>query len=190
MRFRGWPLVICTALGVGAMVGAILLAEGTGSEGIGAWLRWTARISGLLFYAAISASALRVFWDTPSVRALLANRRYVGVSAAVAHTWHLAGIVVYIRLPDIQFEAGSTTGGALAYLFLFAMAATSFDRSAAWLGARRWKLLHTVGAWYVWGVFTFTFAGGAGASLLTALLALLGVGVLGLRVALAVRRRR
>lgn len=189
MRFRGWPIVSCVTLGVGAVVGAIVLAEGTGPDGVGAWLRWTARISGLLFYAAISASALRIFWDVPFTRALLANRRYVGVSAAVAHTWHLAGIVAYANLPDVQVEGGSSLLGGLAYLFLFAMAATSFDRSAAWLGARRWKLLHTVGAWYVWIVFTSTFAGKAASSPASALLALLGIGVLGLRVALAVRRR-
>jgi sulfoxide reductase heme-binding subunit YedZ len=190
VRFRGWPLVIWVAVVVGAGVGAILLVQGTGPEGIGAWLRWTARVSGLLFYAAISASALRVFWDAPGTRALLENRRYVGVSAAVAHTWHLAGIVAYANLPDAQVQAGSAVPGGLAYLFLFAMAGTSFDRSAAWLGARRWKLLHTVGAWYVWLVFTYTFLGSAGTHLLSGVLAVLGIGVLGLRVALAVRRPR
>jgi hypothetical protein len=183
-------LVTCTILGVGVLVGTILLVQGTGPEGIGAWLRWTARISGVLFFAAISASALRVFRDGPFARALLANRRYVGVSAAVAHTWHLAGIAAYLRLPGIGLEAGSAVPGALAYLFLLAMVATSFDRSAAWLGARRWKLLHTLGGWYVWFIFTFTFAGRAGSDPLSAVLALAGVGVLVLRVAVAVRRQR
>lgn len=190
MRFRGWPIVFCVTLGVGVVVGAILLVEGTGADGIGAWLRWTARISGLLFYAAIAAAALRAFWDRPFIRALLANRRYVGVSAAVAHTWHLAGIVAYANLPGVEVESGSSLLGGLAYLFLFAMAATSFDRSAAWLGARRWKRLHTVGAWYVWLIFTYTFAGSAASSPVTALLALAGVGVFVLRVALVVRRTR
>lgn len=189
MVLRGWSLVGWTALLVGLAVAAILMAQGSGPEGIGAWLRWTARVSGLLFYAAISASALRVFWDTPATRALLANRRYVGVSAAVAHTWHLAGIVTYATLPEVQIPVVAAVGGGIAYLFLLAMAATSFDRSAAWLGARRWKLLHTVGAWYVWLIFTATFLGGAGTHLLSGVLGALGLGVLGLRVALALRRR-
>jgi hypothetical protein len=173
----------------GAVVAGLLLSLGTGPAGIGAWLRWTARLSGLLFYAAISASALRTFRDGPATRALLANRRYVGVSAAVAHTWHLAGIAAFVRQPGVDLEA-SAVGGALAYLFLFAMTATSFDRSAAWLGARRWKLLHTVGAWFVWFVFTSTFAGGALTNPFSALLTALGVGVVVLRVALALRRQR
>ena len=39
------------------------------------------------------------------------------------------------------------------------MAATSFDRTAAWLGRRRWKVLHTVGGYYLWFVFLFTYLG-------------------------------
>jgi hypothetical protein len=30
------------------------------------------------------------------------------------------------------------------------MAATSFDRTAAWLGPRKWRLLHLLGGWYIW----------------------------------------
>jgi hypothetical protein len=43
--------------------------------------------------------------------------------------------------------------GGIAYAFILAMAATSFDRSAAWLGPRRWKILHTVGSYYIWATF-------------------------------------
>jgi methionine sulfoxide reductase heme-binding subunit len=37
-----------------------------------------------------------------------------------------------------------------AYLFIAAMAATSFDRTVAWLGPRKWRLLHLLGGWYIW----------------------------------------
>jgi hypothetical protein len=30
------------------------------------------------------------------------------------------------------------------------MAATSFDRTVAWLGPRKWRLLHLLGGWYIW----------------------------------------
>ena len=30
------------------------------------------------------------------------------------------------------------------------MVATSFDRTAAWLSARKWRLLHLIGGWYIW----------------------------------------
>jgi len=43
--------------------------------------------------------------------------------------------------------------GGLAYVFIAAMTITSFDQTAAWLGTRRWKLLHTVGSYDIWLVF-------------------------------------
>ena len=33
------------------------------------------------------------------------------------------------------------------------MTATSFDRTAAWLGPAQWRLLHLVGGWYIWMSF-------------------------------------
>jgi DMSO/TMAO reductase YedYZ heme-binding membrane subunit len=47
--------------------------------------------------------------------------------------------------------------GLVAYGLLLAMAATSFDRTAAWLGPRAWKVLHLVGAIYLWGAFVNAF---------------------------------
>jgi len=44
-------------------------------------------------------------------------------------------------------------GGGIAFVFLYAMAATSFDRTAAWLGARRRLLLHKTGMYYFWFIF-------------------------------------
>jgi DMSO/TMAO reductase YedYZ heme-binding membrane subunit len=57
-----------------------------------------------------------------------------------------------------NIDTTTLISGGIAYAFIFAMAATSFDRSAAWLGARRWKILHTVGSYYIWLIFLITFA--------------------------------
>ena len=40
---------------------------------------------------------------------------------------------------------------------LAAMTATSFDRTAAWLGRRAWRVLHLVGSFYLWGAFVQAF---------------------------------
>lgn len=63
------------------------------------------------------------------------NRRYLGVSFALSHFIHL-GVTLAL--------AGA------AYHFIAAMTATSFDRTAAWLGPREWRLLHLIGGWYIW----------------------------------------
>jgi hypothetical protein len=63
-------------------------------------------------------------------------------------------IVGIARAEPRQFweenDTWSLAIGGLAYAFIFAMAATAFDRSVNWLGARSWKILHTVGAYYIW----------------------------------------
>lgn len=45
----------------------------------------------------------------------------------------------------------------IAYGFLVAMTATSFDRTAGWLGRRAWRVLHLVGSIYLWGAFFQAF---------------------------------
>ena len=47
--------------------------------------------------------------------------------------------------------------GGLAYAGIAAMTATSFDRTAAWLGPRRWRRLHVVAGHYVWFIFLASY---------------------------------
>jgi sulfoxide reductase heme-binding subunit YedZ len=77
----------------------------------------------------------------------------------------------------------ATILGGVAYVFVAAMVATSFDASAAWLGPRRWRLLHTGGLYYLWVVFFVSFAPRVTES------ALYWPFVLGLLVALVLRWR-
>jgi DMSO/TMAO reductase YedYZ heme-binding membrane subunit len=76
-------------------------------------------------------------------------------------------------------------------VLLIGMVLTSFDRSAAWLGARRWNLMHRVGLHYVWGIFAFTYGGAAtvGERLFPVVAIVVLLGALGLRVAMRVRPR-
>jgi methionine sulfoxide reductase heme-binding subunit len=52
--------------------------------------------------------------------------------------------------------ASNAIPGGLAYALMFAMAATSNDRSMRAMG-RWWKRLHRVGIHYLWFIFAFTF---------------------------------
>ena len=64
------------------------------------------------------------------------------------------------------------------------MAATSFDRSAAWLGRCGWRRLHLAGGWVLWAIFAVSYLGRVVVGQLAFLpLALLVLAVLGLRVA-------
>jgi len=184
---HGWPLVGWAALGLTAMVAMILAAEGTGAEGLRAVIRATARTSVTLFVLAFVASSLHRAWPTAASRWILRNRRYLGVSFATSHFAHLLAIFALCGWsPAGVLTEGGVAGvalGGVGYLCLAAMTITSFDRTAAWVGPRRWKRLHTAGGYYLWTIFFLTFAPRAFASPVyaTFTLGLLGVLVLRLR---------
>ena len=159
--FSGWWLVGWTALIVGAMSAAIVSAYGPTQAGMHGVLRATARTSLTLFLAAFVASPLRAAWPSRFADWLVENRRYLGVSFATSHTFHFAAIIGLTRVSPESPPAVVVALGGLGFVFIAAMAATSFDTTAAWLGARRWKRLHTTGVYYLWIVFTLTALGAA-----------------------------
>lgn len=163
--FKGWIIVGWTAIAVGGLVAALLAFNGYNETGLSLAIRSTAQTSFALFMCAFVASALLKLWPNGFTRWLRANRRFLGVSFAVSHTFHVLAITalaVHSSGQSIQdrdmFELAA---GALGYVFIYAMAITSFDRTARWLGPQRWRALHTVGAYYIWVVFMFSYGGRA-----------------------------
>jgi DMSO/TMAO reductase YedYZ heme-binding membrane subunit len=186
---RGWRLVGWTTLVGGLLTAASYALAGGEREGLSAAMRWTARLSGSLFLLAFSASSLRQLRPGPLTDHLLSNRRYLGLSFGVAHAWHLSAVIAYLRRPDVELEPMGLVIGMIPVAFIAAMLATSFDTTAAWLGARRWKILHTTGGWLLWLVFLYTWAGAAPHHPLSGLMALLALAAVGVRAAAILRRR-
>ncbi|MBC7148466.1 MAG: hypothetical protein H5U22_03725 [Rhizobium sp.] len=124
-------------------------------------IRGTARTSLLLFLMAFVASAMAQVFPGWLASWQRRNRRYLGLAFAVSHGLHLVAIVAFARLDPVAFWQVTNTSmvvtGGLAYLFIAAMAATSFDRTSALIGKRVWSLLHRAGAWYIWLSFAFAF---------------------------------
>lgn len=173
----------------GRLVGAITLAllalffgslafAGTGESGVRLLTRNTVRAAFPLFLLAYVASSARRLWPSDATRWLLRNRRYLGISFGIAMALHLDAILLLGLLLGDAFETEITTllFGGLAYVFIAAMTLTSFDRTAAWLGPRRWNTLHTVGIHYVGIVFLVQWLGKTTESILYLpfLLAMLG----------------
>jgi len=158
---QGWRLLALLAALLLAMSGLVLGLQ-PDVEGLRLLIRVTARSSLLLFSLAFVASAAWRLWPGDWTRWQLRNRRYLGLSFAVSHAIHLAAILAYARLDPQQFAVGTSLAtvvlAGIAYVFVFAMAATSFDRAVAWLGARRWKRLHSIGGHYLWLIFLVSFA--------------------------------
>jgi sulfoxide reductase heme-binding subunit YedZ len=158
-RFSGWAHTGWVAAGLVVMTGSIFALAGWNEAAVRMLVRASARVAVVLFLLAFSASALKQLVPGPPAAWLRRNRRYVGVSFALAHFVHLGALVVLARTFPEGFDRGllDLAGGGLAYAFIAAMTATSFDRTAAWLGARRWRLLHTAGSYYVWLIFANSY---------------------------------
>jgi methionine sulfoxide reductase heme-binding subunit len=151
---NGWRLTGLLSLLLGAMALSLMASHGWDVDGVRLAIRATARTSLILFALAFTAGALVELMPSEATRWQRRNRRYLGVSFAVSHFIHL-GVIVTLAImdPAVFWKLTTITNIMLAgsaYLFIAAMTATSFDRAAAWLGPRRWRLLHLVGGWYVW----------------------------------------
>lgn len=163
----GWRM---TAVISAAILAAALLQYAAlgGVEGIRAVIRLTARTSFVLFLAAFTASALAQIFPSPTTHWLRRNRRYLGVAFAFSHLVHLVFIILLFKLDPATFWIGRTPTSLIApsitYVFIFAMAATSFDRTAEAIGATAWKWLHWLGAYSIWISFTAAFGGRAAKS--------------------------
>jgi hypothetical protein len=154
---QGWQIVGFSALTVGSIVSVIWLFHGIDEQGMRMAIRATGRTSTILFLSAFVASSLHKLWSTPLSAGLLKNRRYLGVSMAVSHSYHA------IALFGLWFVTSGAAPhldplGTFGYVLLIAMTVTSFERPASWLGKRGWKILHTTGMHFFWLGFLFEYS--------------------------------
>lgn len=151
---NGWRLAGLMSLLLAAMALCLMAIHGWDVDGVRLAIRATARTSLILFALAFTASGLVELMPCEATRWQRRNRRYLGVSFAVSHFIHLGVIVTLAMMDPMVFWKLTTVTNIIlagtAYLFIAAMTATSFDRAAAWLGPRKWRLLHLVGGWYIW----------------------------------------
>jgi len=159
---HGWRLTALMALLLSLMTLGIIGAHDFSVDGIRVAIRATARTSLLLFLPIFAASALVHLQPNDVTRWLHRNRRYLGVSFAASHILHAMAIIAFAVTDPALFNSMTSMGtlitGGLAYLFILAMAATSFDGAVRWLGLRNWRALHWCGSWYIAISFVITNA--------------------------------
>lgn len=136
-----------------ALVCLLCLGAQPDVDGVRQLIRATARTSLLFFLMAYTAQAVSLTWPGARSAWLRRHRRQWGWLLATSHGFHAAGIVALDWMAPTLFEQlspiGQRIGPGVAYVVLAAMVATSFDRSAAWLGPRWWARLHTWGSHYL-----------------------------------------
>lgn len=190
---HGWRVVTLASALIGAGLTYLAVRHGWSEEGLRGVIRVTARSSLALFLAAFSASSLAMILPSKVTRWQLRNRRYLGISFALSHLIHGAAIVTLaVRTGGGSLSARvvGLTGAGILYGFILFMLLTSFDRTAAWVGPRAWKAVHSIGSYLIFVTFLATYGRLTTESLAYLPQIVLLLAVLGLRIARRARISR
>ena len=157
-----WPILgLCVVM---LAVGYLIMPKGIDVEAeIGYMLRVTARVAFLFLMLAYLARPIRMLLGNTAgmrdfVRSWLKHRRYLGLSMAFAHTVHAGYVLALPLVLGMEIDLITLIGGGLAFVLMWAMAATSNDASIKALG-KNWRRLHLVGLHYLWLIFMQSFVG-------------------------------
>lgn len=153
---KPWLIAVAGAGALAVCATAALLPGGF-REQLGLATRLTARWSAFWFLAAFAARPLFEMFGG-IWREVLRQRRYIGLGSALAHTIHGACFTWLLLATDETRPPIVFIVGGAGYLLMWAMAATSSDAAMRALG-RNWRRLHTTGMWWLWFVFTASYAG-------------------------------
>lgn len=155
-----WKLVkLLVGLSLLLFVG-LYVFNGFTEEGTREAIRWSARVSFGCFCIAFVASSLHKLLKNSFSFWLLMNRKYWGISFAILHLIHLVflGILQYYFHPVFEMaKTSSLIAGGIAYAFLFLMLLTSFEAFSKYLSQKQWKILHTIGGYWIWGIFMSSY---------------------------------
>ena len=160
MSFERGSLLAASVIAMALLAGVSFSMHGASEAALSEIIRWTARFSVTAFLLAFVARPLRQLWSSRLSGWLLRNRRYLGVSFAIAHLTHLAaigGIAVGSDSFRNDLDATTLLGGGYCYLLIALMLLTSTDRTAAWLSRKNWRRLHTHGMYVIWLIFALSY---------------------------------
>jgi len=149
-------LACVIALTAVAMGGSMAASDLSSAPDISHLIAVSVRFSVPWLYLAFAASAIATLWPGRASRWLLRHRRLLGLCYAAGMAWQLLFILWLVLLHREWYLENQHSPYALVeeipgYLLLGAMTITSFHRPRRWLGPHRWRLLHTVGIWFLWG---------------------------------------
>ena len=123
-------------------------------------IQFSARTSFWIFAISFSAYPLFKIWEKNTTKWLANNRKYIGVSFATIHFYHLSLIIVKNNVYEPVFSQMNLTSllaGIIAYIFIGLMLITSFPVISEHLNEKNWPRLHTVGGYIILTVFTIFY---------------------------------
>jgi hypothetical protein len=131
----------------------IVLAFLTERFSLGA-LQTITRFSGSL--SLFLFSAIFLLYNKPyTITAWLSDRFYLIFT--IVHGIHLAELLTFVYLANIELVPHRLAGGFIAYLFVFAMPFLQSFKMRGQISNRTYSILETVFVYYVWLVFFLTY---------------------------------
>jgi DMSO/TMAO reductase YedYZ heme-binding membrane subunit len=125
-------------------------------------IRYSAKVSATLFCIAFVIGPIHYFLNTTFTKQLLSMRPNVGLAFATVHFYHLLSLIFLQQVFHPVFtlaKYSSLFAGGMAYLFVLLLAITTFPNFKKRLSNKQWKLLHTIGAYWIWVIFFNSYFG-------------------------------
>jgi hypothetical protein len=161
--FNGWNLfaliVIPMCIATGIAMSRVDLSD---PLAISEMIQFSVRLAVPWLFIAFASASLVVLFPGNVTRWLLRNRRIIGLCFVAGMAWQLLFILwmvlgfwdYYINEAYSYFDLAEQIPG---YLIIFAMTITSFRFGRSKLSAKQWKILHTGGIYFLWGVIWSTY---------------------------------
>ena len=155
----GWLILVTTGFILGGSL-IHLSWNGTDESSIRFLIQWSAKYSATFFSLAFVASGIQALFRSRLSNSWVRYRPHLGLIFTVFHTFHLA-FLIWLQW-DIHpvftlAKKSSLIGGGMAYGFMYAMAVTTFPMFRKKLQSKHWKILHTVGGYWIWFIFIKTY---------------------------------
>lgn len=148
--------LILILLASNVAVAYLLLSGNFVEEQLRICIAWSAKIAAFLFSVAFGVSSFQYLFKDAFSRKLVSVRADIGLSFATFHTAHLIFLlmlqVIFHPVFDLA-KSSSLLGGGMAYIFMYAMAITTFPSVKKKISSRRWNLLHLIGSYWIWLIF-------------------------------------
>ncbi len=140
-----------------AMAAFMLLRDLGTPEGVSSMIQTSVRWSVPWLFLAFAASSLQILIPGDASRWLLRNRKILGLCFAAGMAWQVGFIIWLVGwhtdyYVNEVYVLRDVIEGLVGYLFLIAMTITSFKwgRNLLTPKPRQWKLLHTLGIYFLW----------------------------------------
>ena len=153
----GWNLfwLIAGPISVGMLV-AMIGTDLSRAEGVSSMIQLSVRCSVPWIFLVFATSALQKIFPGEFTRWLLKNRKYFGLVFAATMAWQ-GSFILWMVLVHTDYYVNEVyvmrdaIEGTIGYAFLLALTVTSFQFARKRMRAKRWRLLHLSGVYFLWG---------------------------------------